>query len=614
MTEERRQRIDKIKALAKRLRREYRDDPNIVSVSWGMARQGGKAVPRLALIFFVKEKLDSEKKIRKAGSRPAPREVDGIPTDVKTHAPMQPLWAGSRADKIADPLAGGVATTNLEKVNRTFFWSSGGPGTLGILCRDSNGDAMALSNWHVWADQGAEVGDKIIQPQTPDGATYAESITKVGACGPFLSTVIEGRTPSPLAAGLYAGAAAAGILAAATDHKDPIRRGQEATHVDPATSTHSELLQMELGFPEMIPWVGQPFPIDVEWTYTRQTNVGDQTVEVNERRVNPQILLGQAVAPDRAGYRPGDFVTMRAAIWDYQDRPEDAYHVTAHLIPEAKPDIAYRAILHPSICRPMNFGPRYGSSRFDSVNPVTHDDNLVCIDFGRYSPSTAYREAESFGPLGVVQRGDEPLRIVHFTDALGSGLYLPGEGLTAQHPPASGVRLRVAQLTSRPVVVRAFNRFGALLGEAEAPNVQGQAHELTIASHLIARVEIRGGGGEGVLLSYCFTPEVEEIVSTIIPDQLLEAYREIDVPFISGPDGNIVNVRRRCFQGRKRLPQDAPSGRYRIYLTVSNVNHAPPGRDPVDAARIIGGQELGTHSQALLCTFMLLGDHTFDIF
>lgn len=303
MNPARKQRIEKIKALVRRLRREYRDDPNVTGIGWGMARRGGKMVPELAVIFHVKQKYADEREIRAAGSQPVPRQVDSIATDVKPQVHFEPQWAGSRGDKMADPLLGGVPTANIEKINRTFFWSADAGGTLGILCRDANGDAMALSNWHVWADQGAEVGDRIIQPPTPDGATYAEAITKVGACGPFTSTAIEGRTPSPLAAGLYAGAAAAGILAAATDHKDPVRRGQEMTNVGAETSTHAELWQMELSFPEIIPWVGQPFPVDAQWTYTRLTNEGEQTVGVEERRVNPQILLGQAVVPGRVSAR-----------------------------------------------------------------------------------------------------------------------------------------------------------------------------------------------------------------------------------------------------------------------------------------------------------------------
>ena len=132
-------------------------------------------------------------------------------------------------------------------------------------------------------------------------------------------------------------------------------------------------------------------------------------------------------------------------------------------------------------------------------------------------------------------------------------------------------------------------------------------------------VDVAGRAAEpaarrGWIEASAFVLETEDLTSTIIPDSLREAYLDIDVPFTFDLDDNQVNVRRHCFRGRRRLPLDVPAGRYRIYMTVSNVNHVLLGTPPVEAARIIGGQELGTHSQALLCTFMLLGDHVFDIF
>jgi len=614
MNNNRRQRINTLKALVKRLRADYRNDPNITGIGWGLAKRSGELVPELSVIFHVREKYASNQEIEAAGSQPVPREIEGFATDVKQQIQSTPQWAGSRNDEMADPLVGGVASANLEQINRTFFWSGVGTGTLGILCRDADGNAMALSNWHVWADAGAKIGDRIIQPSTPEGGTYAESITKVGACGPLLSTVIEGRTPSPLSAGLYAGAAALTILAAATDHKDPIRRGQELTPVNPGTFTSAELLQLQFAFPEMIPWVGQPFPVDVHWTYARQTNAGEQIIEIQESRVNPQILLGQAVAPDRAHYQPGDMITLQAAIWDYQNRPADAYHVTAHLIPVNQPEYVLRTILHPSLCRPIDLAPRYRTQRLQEANPVTREDDLTCVSFGHYSPTTSFQAVENFGPLSVFQQADEPLQIVRWSDNLGSALLIPAAGLSVQHAPASGIRLRVAQLTNQPVVVRAFNHFGRQIGEVTAPNVQGEVHELMILARLISRIEISGSGSEGLLLSYCFALEIDDLTSTFISPDLLQSYLDIEVPFISRPDGGQVNVRRHCFRGRRQLPLDAPAGRYKIYLTVSNVNHVPPGTPPTEAARIIGGQELGTHSQALLCTFMLLADHVFDIF
>ena len=606
------QKIKKIKALVKKMEALYRDDPNIISIGWGLANRGGKVKPEMSLIFHVKEKYSSDKQIQAIGSHAIPCKVEGFATDVRKQLHLvADQSAGSRADKIADPLVGGVDSANLEKINRTFFWYQNGGGTLGILCRDQDNNPMALSNWHVWANDGAKIGDRIIQPRSPEGATYAEGISKVAACGPLLSTVIEGRVPSPISAGLYAGAAAAGILAGATDHKDPIRRGQELTNIDTDTFTHGEELQLDLDFPRVIPWAGQPFPIDVRWRYTRQTNKGDKTVEIKERRVNPQILLGQAIAPDSARYQPGSTITLQAAIWDYQARPQDAYHLTAHLISESNPDYAVRTILHASPCRPIDLAPRYKDRHRQEANPITRDRDITCVNFGHYAPINELPSTESFGPLAVSDSGDKPLTIV-YSDTFGSGLHIAKEGLGAQHAPASRIILKLVQTTDQPLEVRAFNRFNYLLTREVTANLPGEEQYVTIQANLISRLEF--SGGEGQLLSYCFVLATDEVSTTLIPTQLKDAYNEIEVPFIDEPRDEHATVHRHCFRGQRQLPSDAPTGRYKIYLTTSNINHVPFGTEPTVAARTIGGHELGTQSQGFLCAFMLLGDHEFDIF
>lgn len=615
----RKERIKKISSLVKSLKLEYKDDPNIIDITWGMAKRSNKLKPEVAIIFLVKEKYYSNTELEAVGSKSIPSQIEKFATDVQEEKSLRSLWAGSRNDKMADPLVGGVASANLETIERTFFWrTGGGRGTLGILCRDAEGNAMALSNWHVWADGGAEIGDRIIQPSTPEGGTYAESIAKVAACGPLLSQLTN-KAPSPLAEGLYAGAAAAGILAGATDHKDPIRRGQELTTIDSDTFTHEERLQLSFEYPTTIPWISYPFTTDVDWSYNRQTNNGEQDIGIQEQRINPQFLLGQAVAPSQARYQPGDEINLQAAIWDYQERPEDAYHVTAHMVAVNQPDFALRTILHPAPCRRINLAPRYKERRFQEANPITSSEggNLICVNFRHYSPSAGFPESESFGPFSIYQKADKALQIVRFSDEFGSALLIPQEGLSIHHAPASSIRLQVAQFTDSPVVVRAFNGFGRLLGEETAPNEQGEEHELTLSFSMISRVEIGGGGGEGILLSYCITPATESSATTIIPTDMREAFSDIEVPFINGlPSTDTVFIRRFCFRGRRKLPLNVPTGRYRIYLTVSNINQTPRGTSAEEAAKVIGGQEIGGQSQAAgaICGFLLLGDHVFDIF
>ena len=51
----------------------------------------------------------------------------------------------------------------------------------------------------------------------------------MAACGPSITLLIEWEAPDPLTAGLYGGAAAAAVAAAASDVRDPTRRGQDNT-------------------------------------------------------------------------------------------------------------------------------------------------------------------------------------------------------------------------------------------------------------------------------------------------------------------------------------------------------------------------------------------------
>jgi hypothetical protein len=106
---------------------------------------------------------------------------------------------------------------------------------------------------------------------------------------------------------------------------------------------------MAIEYPEL-PLPGRPFHTQVEWHYQRQTESRVLEHSVKEERVNTQFLLGKMVVPDRSSYRPGDVVNLTAAIWDYQPRPCDAYHVVAHLLPHNRPGDALRVVLYPTAC------------------------------------------------------------------------------------------------------------------------------------------------------------------------------------------------------------------------------------------------------------------------
>lgn len=727
--------LDEIKALARRLEREYAEDPNVVGVGWGMAQRGGEVKPELSLVFYVREKLSGDE-LEEAGTRPVPEEIEGFATDVVVRGPVeQQQLAGSRDDDLYDPLRGGVSSSNLEQRERTFFWSYGGRGTLGILCKDSGNRPMALSNWHVWADEGAENGDRIVQPSTPEAGGYAEGIAKTILCGPILGSLLEGRIPSGLAAGLYGGAAAAAGLAALTDERDPFRRGQDATPEAGGAVTHEETLEVALDYGDTLPWPGTPFSTDVDWQYERSTNQGAMVADAAEVQENPQVLHGYAVAPERSVYERGEEITVRAALWDYQPRPADAYHVVAHLVSEKDPSREIRLLLRPAPCTGVRLVPK--ARKLDAV---TETGEGVCVSFGHFPPDHVFAPAHNFGPVAVAYWTGDPLRMAgSFPDA-GSGLSVPDSGVVLRHPPASAIELRLGHRTQEPVRVQAYNAFDRIVAEAEVPAETETVHHVELEGRMITHVRILGGEGRVELFRYCFQPvtrgdhaaaardpsrlgtpvvdslacldfasrpvgatfpsphefagvtvrtgggenlrivgwpgdepnslyfsreglvleheatdrvllrighftgedvrirgldedgaEVAEVIKTSANQtETLELRGEgiVSVEITGGGhEGVLVQYCRdvgddpgtsrslmRCFEGRRTLPDDAPSGRWIVYLAVQNVNHAGGGLPPEEAATVIGGHGMAPVAAVLGCGFMLLGDHVFDIF
>lgn len=588
---------EELDALVADLRREYGDDPNVQTVGWGLAERGGETQDAIAIVFYVDEKLPSDRAVEAAGSTPIPEEIDGYPTDV-VEADLQPMDAtGDRDSEAYDPLLGGPASSNSEE----HIWIFNSYGTLGLLCRDTtDGAPMALSNWHVWAD-GGDRGDEIIQPGHPTAGHYVESAVKIAACGPTVTSLIEGEVPSPLAAGLYGGAAAAAAAAALSDYRDPIRRGQDATAVDTDETTEAEHVGVSVEYPEM-PWPGTPFTTDVEWQYQRQTDQGTHTHDVSERRQNAQFLLGQYVTTDAANYDPGDRVEITAALWDYQDRPADAYHVVAHLVSTADPDTALRTVLHPAECP-------------DSVPIAPPDDeDLTCIDFADYQPGATYPYKHRFDWLSALSADRSDLRVVDWSGEGDGELRIPERGLSLSHPPARRVRARVAQYASSPVTLTAKTYNGVEIDSVTAPNAQDEVHDLVIEGEgdAILAAELVGGDNEAVLLSYCIEPQVDEEIETTVTEERAEGLLAERAATHMLP-GNRLRGHRRCFEGRARLPPTEDPGQWEVYLVAQNLNDAPFDAEPDEAATTIGGHVLTGQAEVAGCAAVMLADHVFDV-
>jgi hypothetical protein len=585
--------IQQIKDIVQRLRQEYEGDPNIQTVGWGLARRSGELKDGISIIFYVKNKLPSERSIRAAGSKPIPEEIEGFKTDVQL-ARMRPTQAGDRDEIKYDPLRGGVASSNAE--GHIYWFNS--YGTLGVLARDNvSGQAVALSNWHVWGD-GGDTGDKIIQPGHPTAGDHVEAIGKVLACGPLLTSLIEWEVPSPLTVGLYGGAAAAAIAAAASDYRDPTRRGQDNTLPNPGEHTQREMVDMGIEYPDL-PLPGVPFQTKVKWTYQRETENRVLSYHVEESNVNTQFLLGKLVVTDKAQYKPGEVVRLTAAIWDYQPRQCDGYHVVAHLIPHARPTTAQRIVLHPTAC------PR----TFPQQPP---DQEAVCLNFEEF-PVGEYPYKGKFAWLGYLDTGQQPVHVVDWFETA-QALQISQRPLLLTHMPASRVTAKVAQFTGTPLTLIASNAAGQILDQKTAPAEQGVIHEIVLQGEGIVQVVIRGGGGEGLLISYCIDPiRSEEFTTTVSKSVAASVHAE--QPLLTTA-GSSLRSRRCCFTGSIQLPPDEVPGKWDVHLTVQNINTVPEGTPADQAATTIGGHLLSSHTSAQVvgCTVIMLLDHVFDVF
>lgn len=588
--------VEKVKELVLRLRQQYAGDPNITSIGWGLARRGGRLEDGVAIIFTVREKLPSDRSIESAGSQPIPTEIEGIPTDVQA-VKLRPLQGAGDRDEIKfDPLRGGIASSNSE---HNIAWFNG-MGTLGILARDNATNApVALSNWHVWGD-GGSTGDQIIQPGHPTGGDHVEAVGKVLACGPLLTALIEWEVPSPLTLGLYGGAAVAAVAAAASDYRDPTRRGQDNTATNPGELTEREMVDMAIEYPQL-PLPGLPFKTSVKWRYQRETTDRVLTHEVEEDTVNTQFLLGKLITTDKSSYQPGDTVQLTAAIWDYQPRSCESYHVVAHLIAHNRPEVALRVALHPTAC------PR----KFPHDPPDGDGDQSVCIDFKDHKVAE-YPYKGAFEWLGYLSVGQLPVRIVDWI-ASGHAMQIPSERLLLFHMPANKVVAKVAQFTNTPVTMTAYNAAGEQLDQQTAPEQQGEVHELVLRGEGIVRVLVHGGGGEGLLLSYCIDPVGEQAFRTAVSEGVASSVRN-EVPQLK-LRGKRLKANRCCFAGSIPLPPDEQPGKWDIHLTVQNINPVPEGTPPEEAATTIGGHVLSSHTSAevLGCTAIMLLDHVFDV-
>ncbi|MDF9749202.1 hypothetical protein [Arthrobacter sp. ES3-54] len=550
--------------------RRLADDPNFLSMGVGLKLVRGEPQLSAALQYYVRAKA-ARGELEKLGTTMIPTEVGGYPTDViqveiaqTLTCPPQNPPTGDRGSEIEDPLVGGTSTTTLN----SFHSFPTGYGTLGGICFDAvSGDAMALSNAHVYGD---DIGAEGIQPWLPTDE-YIGAAIKWLTCGGPLSHLFFWTAPSAATAILDVAAAAAWTVALAADAEDPSRWGQRTTTVPPAGAlTERERVHLEAEVPHL-PFPGRTWNAKTHWDYTRVATSGSTSGTIDEERPNEHALIGKRVFSDRPVYRGGERVRICAEMWTRaRDKTQDLF-VVAHCFPIADPSRITRRVLVPNnIC-----------GRVDGA--LEKEREQVCVHgFNAQIPGVA----QMLFPVVVA-----PFRIwssAPSTQIHGTSLGIPADAaIHIAIPPSTHVDLDVSHRTTR-VRARAIAANGDVVDEASSTDEQGVTQKLRLTGPEMVRVDVEGGSGEGLLSSIC-----------------TDKHR-ISVDRWKG--------RSTYHTGTFDLALQEQSGTWAVVVISQSMDMSPTGGDPIAAARRLGGVVNSANVQEQgECTCTLLFDHTFQV-
>lgn len=546
------------------------NDPNFLSMGIGLKFVKGKPKLSTALQYYVRRKA-SRDEIEKLGTAMIPGEVGGYLTDViqveifRTAAcPPNNPPTGDRGSEIENPLVGGTSTTTLG----SFHSFPTGYGTLGGICFDAvSGDAMALSNAHVYGDS---LGAEGIQPWLPTDEYIGAAIAWL-ACGGPLSHLFFWTAPSAATAILDTAAAIAWMAVAASDAEDPSRWGQRTTAVPPAGAlTERETVHLKAEVPHL-PFPGRTWKAKTNWDYTRIATSGSTTGTIEAERPNEHTLIGKRVFSDRTTYRGGDRVRICAEIWTRAREKVQELFVVANCFPIADPSrITRRVLVRNNICE-----------RVDGA--LEKERKPVCIHgFTPQIPGVA----QMLFPVV-----EAPFRLwssAPSTVIQGTSLGIPAnEAIHIAVSPSTHVELEVLHRGTR-IRARAISANSDVVAEATSADLTGVTQKLRLAGPEIVRVDVEGGEGEGFLSSIC----IDKHRISIDPWKGMSTY----------------------YSGTLDLPLQEPAGTWAVVVISQSTDMSPTGGDPIAAARRLGGivnsaniQEQGE------CTCTLLFDHTFEV-
>lgn len=537
--------IKKVEKIIDRIRSDWIDEPNIVSIGPGIKILKGKPlVDTLCIQFFVDRKI-SKGECEARGWKIIPEQIDNFPTDVES-IQQKPLQILETRRQRFDPLLGGIVIGNqrLDSV-----------GTLGsFVFRNADGIAVGLTNEHVlvFTDMGAQ-GDPVAQPWRD----YDSEVGIVNAsCCPDGQLSFD-DVPNPLADVFAAIAVAAAVAAAASDKIDPHRAGQEHTNVEPGERTLKEHVHMKIDYPEF-PLPGTPYATSIKYEYTRHTDKTQHTYSKSDKPTNPHILREQELITNKPTYTPNDEVYFIAAIAGMAKRETcPDRHVIAHAI-SPMGNQRKSTILKPF----QSIDMKYLYKIFQDLNleqPLLHQ----YLYFGDYNwQNVPQKGVPRFTHRGFTITGIDS-SLLRFTDTIprptpdGIGeLTIPQKGIEIQLPIGSEITATwVYGQHSQPIVMDAYD--GEQKVGSKSGSGQGILAVLMVEAPRITKVTITGGGGEGLLLFFVSARKLE---------------------------------RNACYYwGKIKLDPTAEIGLWSTYLMVQTINDVPDGIEPSKAAQIIGG-------------------------
>ena len=117
-------------------------------------------------------------------------------------------------------------------------------------------------------------------------------------------------------AGVLSTIASVALVVGCSDAIDPWRRGEEATPTQPGEITLSESLKLDIIYLQA-PAAGEPYPVEVDWTYTRVTNIRTYEYHIHEIQNNIHTLKDVKVdVPSLLQIFNGPFIVKASFIRD----------------------------------------------------------------------------------------------------------------------------------------------------------------------------------------------------------------------------------------------------------------------------------------------------------